>query len=310
MRLACLWTLMLLTAIPLAATGAARAADPAAILSSGAPTPADLVGRAPDRDWRTIDAGELMLLDLGGGARVTIQLAPGFAPAHVGNIRRLIAQRWFDATSINRVQDDYVVQWGDGTGNKRLPPDLATRPAAEYERPAAGLRITPLDARDAYAAAAGFADGWPVGRDPATGTAWLAHCYGMVGVGRELPPDTGSGAELYAVIGQAPRQLDRNIALVGRVIDGIEALDTLPRGTAALGFYARPEQRKTILRVRLAAELPVAGRPAWQVMRTDSPSFAAYARARADRRDVFYVRPHGGADLCNIPVPSRRVAAP
>ena len=304
MRLASLWTLMLL-----AATGAARAADPTAILSSGAPTPADLVARAPDAAWRTIDPDELMLLDLAGGARVTIQLAPDFAPAHVRNIRRLIAQRWFDLTSVNRVQDDYVAQWGDATGSKRLPPDLVTRPPAEYERAAAGLRITPLDARDAYAAATGFADGWPVGRDPATGTAWLAHCYGMVGVGRELPPDTGSGAELYAVIGHAPRQLDRNIALVGRVIGGIEALDTLPRGTDALGFYARPEQRTTILRVRLASELPVAARPAWQVMRTNSPSFAAYARARADRRDVFYVRPHGGADLCNVPVPSRNVPA-
>ena len=305
MRLASLW----IAAPLLASSGAVCAADPTAMLSSGAPTPADLVARAPDDAWRTVEPDALMLLDLAGGARVTIELAPGFAPAHVGNIRRLIARHWFDLTSINRVQDDYVVQWGDATGRKRLPPDLVTRPPAEYERAADGLQITPLEARDAYAAATGFADGWPVGRDPAAGTAWLAHCYGMVGVGRDLPPDTGSGAELYAVIGQAPRQLDRNIALVGRVIDGIEALDTLPRGTAALGFYARPEQRTTILRVRLASELPAGARPVWQVMRTNSTAFAAYARARADRRDVFYVRPHGGADLCNVPVPSRRAPA-
>ena len=303
MRLAALWIAMLLAA------GAAHASDPAPILSSGAPTPADLVARAPDDAWGTIEPDALMLLDLAGGARVTIQLAPGFAPEHVGNIRRLVAARWFDRTSINRVQDDYVAQWGDASGRKPLPPGMAARPAAEYERAAAGLHITPLASRDAYAASTGFADGWPVAGDPATGTAWLAHCYGMVGAGRDLPPDTGSGAELYAVIGQAPRQLDRNIALVGRVIDGIEALDTLPRGSGALGFYARPEQRTTILRVRLASELPVPARPAWQVMRTNSPSFAAYAHARADRRDVFYVRPGGGAELCNVPVPSRRAPA-
>ena len=53
----------------------------------------------------------------------------------------------------------------------------------------------------------------------------LAHCYGSVGVGRDLSPDTGTGGEFYAVIGQAPRQLDRNIALVGRVVDGIDKLE-------------------------------------------------------------------------------------
>ena len=286
---------------------AAAAADPSAMLSSGKPTPLDIVARAPDSAWRTIDPAELMLLDLAGGKRVTIELAPGFAPVHVANIRRLIAARWFDATSINRVQDDYVVQWGDASEKKPMPAGIVAHPPAEYERRTSGLRITPLAARDAYAPATGFADGWPVGRDPATRRVWLAHCYAMVGVGRDLPPDTGLGAELYAVIGQAPRQLDRNIALVGRVIDGLTALDTLPRGTAALGFYARPERRTAILRVRLAADLPASARPAWQVMRTASPSFAAYADARANRRDAFYVRQAGGADLCNIPVPVRAV---
>ena len=48
-------------------------------------------------------------------------------------------------------------------------------------------------------------------------------------------PDTGTGGELYAIIGHAPRQLDRNIALVGRVVQGIEQMSSLPRGTEALG---------------------------------------------------------------------------
>ncbi len=250
-----------------------------------------------------------MLLDLPGGPagaprRVTIQLAPGFAPEHVANIRRLVAARSFERTSVVRVQDDYVVQWGDAT--RPPPPGLALHPPAEYERALRGLAITPLAGPDAYAPAVGFALGWPVGYDRAEGKAWLAHCYGMVGVGRDMPPDTGSGAELYAVIGQAPRQLDRNIALVGRIIDGIEILDTLPRGTAALGFYAQASRRTPILRVRLASELPAAERPSWQVMRTTTPSFAAYVAARANRRDPFYLRPAGGVDLCNVPVPVRR----
>jgi peptidylprolyl isomerase len=133
---------------------------------------------------------------------------------------------------------------------------------------------------------------------------WPIHCYGMVGVGRDMPPDTGSGAELYAVIGHAPRHLDRNIALVGRVIEGIEHLSSLPRGTEALGFYASAEERTAIESVRIGSE--VKDLPTYEYLSTESASFAAYAEARANRRDAFFVRPAGGADICNIPVPVRR----
>ena len=286
---------------------AALAVLPGIAAAAPAPTPVGIVAAAPAGAWSTIPAGQLMLVDLGGAShrRVTIQLAPEFAPVHVANIRRLIAARAFEHTGVARVQDDYVVQWGDAA---RPPPaGLVAHPPAEYERTLRGLAVTPLPMPDAYAPAVGFALGWPIGIDRAAGSAWLAHCYGMVGVGRDMPPDTGSGAELYAVIGQAPRQLDRNIALVGRIIDGIDALDTLPRGSAALGFYAQASERTPILRVRLASELPPGERPQWQVMRTGTPAFSAYVQARANRRDPFYVRPAGGVDLCNVPLPVRRM---
>ena len=118
---------------------------------------------------------------------------------------------------------------------------------------------------------AGFASGWPVAYDPKAGTANLAHCYGSVGVGRGLSPDTGTGGELYAVIGHAPRHLDRNIAVVGRVVEGIEHLSSLPRGTEALGFYKERQQDVPIASVRLAADI-AAGRAAARsnIMDTDS----------------------------------------
>ena len=135
---------------------------------------------------------------------------------------------------------------------------------------------------------------------------WPVHCYGMVGVGRNLSPDTGTGAELYTVIGHAPRHLDRNIALVGRVIEGIEHLSSLPRGTGALGFYEKAEERMPILSVRIGAMLYRAAR--FEYLSTKSESFAKYADARANRRDPFFNVPAGGADICNIPVPVRRKA--
>jgi peptidylprolyl isomerase len=169
------------------------------------------------------------------------------------------------------------------------------------------LAFTPLPGADGYGEA-GHSDSWPAVR--ARGEAWLAHCYAMVGVGRGDIAGSGSGAELYAVIGHAPRHLDRNITLAGRVVQGIEHLSALPRGAAALGFYDKPEQRITIRSVRLASELPAAERPALEVLRSGTPAWSAYVAARANRtRDGWFTRDAGHVDLCNIRVPVRAAEA-
>lgn len=280
---------------------AAIAADPPA-------TPAAVVAAAPASAWRAIAAENLLVMTIEGGKRVVIEVAPAFAPRHVANIRALAKAHWWDGTSINRVQDNYVVQWGDATEKKPLPPGLSPTSPADYVRSIANVRlaITPSPSADAYAPGTGYSDGWPMAMDG--DGAWLPHCYGFVGVGRNVSPDAGTGAELYAVNGQAPRQLDRNIAVVGRVVEGMAHLSSLPRGSGELGFYTADEKTVPILSVRLASELPEAERPHFQVMDVASPSFAAYLRLRANRKDDFYDRPAGGVDLCNAPVPVR--AAP
>lgn len=266
-------------------------------------SPGEIVAAAPASAWATIPADDLLVMELAGGRRATIQLAPAFAPVHVANIRALARAHWFDGGAIVRVQDNYVVQWSGGDPAKPLPVGVVAQPPAEYERPTAALAIRPLGSPDSYAKVVGHADGWPVASDGKA--AWLPHCYGMVGVGRDMPPDTGTGAELYTVIGQAPRHLDRNITVVGRIIDGMPELTALPRGTAELGFYADPKQRVPILSVRLASDVEEAARPRYEVLRTDSRSFADYVDARANRRDAFFVRPAGAVDICNAPVPTR-----
>jgi peptidylprolyl isomerase len=261
--------------------------------------------------------------------RVVIQLMPPpFSQGWIGNIRKLAAARFWDGTSVNRVQDNYVVQWGDPDGDdpkraKPLPSGLLPTLESHYtfdrtEFPTiqfgADGRFAPpmlcIQGRvcpkypipDLYEAQTSFQGGWPFSWDGRSVAP--THCYAMVGVGRDMPPNTGSGAELYTVIGHAPRHLDRNIALVGRVIEGIEHLSSLPRGTGALGFYESAEERVPIVSVRIGTE--VKDLPAYEFLSTESASFAAYADARANRRDAFFIRPAGGADVCNIPVPVRR----
>ena len=284
----------------------------ALLLAGAAPpkklTPTDIVNAAPKSVWKQIPADDLVVMDLANGSRVVMQLAPRFARVHVANIRALARGNYWDGATIYRVQDAYVVQWGQNDSEKGFPPGVKAKPPAEYTRSLKGLRIKPLGSPDPYASGAGFVDGWPIAYSRKGGWANLAHCYGSVGVGRDLSPDTGTGGELYAAINPL-RHLDRNIAVVGRVISGIEAMSSLPRGTEALGFYKERSQDVPIASVRLASDIAAAERPSFQVMDTKGPVFSAYVRARANRKDDFFIRPAGGVDLCNAPVPIRPVPA-
>jgi peptidylprolyl isomerase len=269
-------------------------------------TPGEVVAAAPASAWRTISPDDLLVIDLKNGGRVVVQLAPAFARVHVANIQALARGQWWDGAAVYRVQDNYVAQWGNNESDRALPVGVVAKPPAEYTRRLKGLPVRPLGFTDPYAPAAGYALGWPIAYSPKAGWANLAHCYGSVGVGRDLSPDTGTGGELYAAIGHGPRHLDRNIAVVGRVIEGIDRLSSLPRGTGDLGFYKERSQDTPIASAKLASQLSAGERPSFQYMDTGSASFAQYLRLRANRKDAFYEHPAGGVDLCNAPVPVKR----
>lgn len=349
----------------LAASAALALAMPAfaqEVTKSAYPAPSEIVAAAPRADWVAIAAEDLLVMTLAPDAdgkprQVVIQLMPApFSQGWVHNIRLFARSGWYDGISVNRVQDNYVTQWGDpnydnpeATGKpKPLPDGLRVMGEEEYtvsdgaikaeyivngnalvkalldmagdgEGKIDGHRLNKsateddqqvqrMRRADAYDAVTALWRGWPVAA--AENKGWPTHCYGMVGVGRNYSPDTGSGAELYTVIGHAPRHLDRNIALVGRVIEGMEHLSSLPRGSGALGFYTAEEaaKRTPILSVRVASDLPKGEQPQFEYLSTESETFATYAEAIANRRDPFFIAPAGGADICNIRVPVRRVA--
>jgi peptidylprolyl isomerase len=331
MRMRLLPALALLAAVPAVAQ---EAAEP--------PTPASIVAAAPASDWRAIDPADLLVMTLapdrdGNPRRVVIQLMPApFSQGWVGNIRTLAKAHWWDGTSVYRVVDNWVAQWGDGEDDKAkakpLPEGLRVVPESEYmallpARSAADARgpVRRALGFDSYKVDPGFFEGWPIawaqpdepivlrdpqGRlipDPPGDRAGPIHCYAHVGVARDTAT-TGTGAELYAVIGHAPRQLDRNIAVVGRVIEGIEHLSTLPRGKGDAGVYDDPALRVPIVSVRLGDELPEVERPRFEYLASESESFARYVQIRANRNDSFYQVPAGGIDVCNVQVPIRRVA--
>lgn len=292
----------------------ALAAASSATLAAAEPPPpppppgtmAAVLAASRPEEWRRLDPARTVYMDLDAG-RVVIELAPTFAPKLYDNLRTLVRTGYFDGLGINRVQDNFVVQWGDADGKRAVP--IAKSSPPEFDRAwSADPRFTALPDGDVYAPQVGFVEGFPVAGDRAAGRIWMAHCYGALGVGRDNAADSGTGIELYAVIGHAPRQLDRNITVAGRVVQGMDLLAALPRGAQAMGFYATAAERVPIRRVRFADDLPSAERTELEALRTDSASFAALVESRRNRRDDWYKVPAGKIDLCSVPLPVRRVA--
>ena len=292
---------MLLAAIALPAAAQTPAATPAA------PTIASVLAAATSADWRPLDPENTLYLELASG-RVVIELAPTFAPAHAKNVKALVREGYFDGLTINRVQDNYVAQWGDaneGASRRAIKQAKGNLPA-EFDQKAGGdIPFTPSPDGDVYAAEVGWSASFPAARDAKSARTWLTHCYGTLGTARGNGADSGGGTQLFVIIGHAPRHLDRNDTAFGRVVKGIELLSTLPRGTGALGFYEKPEQRVTIKSMRVAADVPAKERTALQVLRTDTPTFASLIAARRTRAEEWFKYPVGRIEVCNVWIPTK-----
>ncbi|MGZ3722214.1 MAG: peptidylprolyl isomerase [Bdellovibrionales bacterium] len=274
------------------------------------PISSELLAASQASDWRPLDLENTLYMDLANG-RVIIELAPDFAPQHVANIKALAREKYWDGLAVVRVQDGYVVQWADPNSEKA---DLKRKiKTAKETLPAEFDRVLPptvpfkkLKDKDVYAAETGFSNGFAAGRDPKTKKAWLLHCYGSVGAGRDVAADSGGGSELYAVIGHSPRHLDRNTTVVGRVVQGVEFLSSLPRGHGALGFYEKPEQNVAIKSIKLASDVPEKERVQLEVLRTDTPLFEKLIEAKRNRAEDWFHFQAGHVEACNVTVPVRK----
>lgn len=270
--------------------------------------------------WRDVDPNNLLLMQTRYG-EIAIELEPQFAPHHVARMRALARAHFFDGLSFYRVIDGYVAQGGladdtDADVKKTHPEQVAELKRfgplkAEFDRPMADITapFAPTGSPDLFAPETGYVRGFPVGRDPKEGREWIVHCPGTFAFARDVAPDTAS-TEFYIVIGEAPRRLDRNLTAFGRVIAGMRYVQKLRRGDPAVanGVIQGPAKRDTILSVRLAADLPAAKRPHYQVMRTPSPAFAAWKKARINPMPAFYVHaPPKILDVCLAPIPARLV---
>jgi peptidylprolyl isomerase len=327
-----------LSLIALAMLGALIPALPGQAAAAAPPPPAkalsasDIVKAAPG-DWVAIAPQDLLVMALAPDAKghprqVVIQLIPApFSQGWVGNLRKLAEAHWWDGLSVYRVQDNWVAQWGDGDNEDKAK----ARPCPQVWRRWMKGSMNSTDRSGKFATTIIASQAWNrwtgganrsvstliFSRGSRPGRLWqgLAHgdeCQDQLAHpllrhrrrrARSLARH-GSGAELYAVIGQPPRMLDRNIAVVGRVIEGIE-LSSLPRAPGN-GVYKDAADRTPILSIRLASDLPAEQQPHFEYLSTQSASFTRYADLRAHRHDDFIKVAATSADICSIPMPIRR----
>lgn len=110
-------------AAPPAAEGAPAAPAEAMPKAPPAPPPVNLTvpkpAPAPENDQENI-----LYLDLSTGGRVTIQLRPDIAPAHVERIKTLVNRGFYNGIIFHRVIDGFMAQTGDPTGTGMGGSDL------------------------------------------------------------------------------------------------------------------------------------------------------------------------------------------
>ena len=270
-----------------------------------------------DLIWNALDPDNTVYLELQEGL-VVIQLNPTFAPKTVKQLKLLMEDQFYRGTSFYRVIDGFVAQGGDesdidgSTIAKALkaefeidwPLEPADKEQAKDWKP---MSWTPVQTGDMFAAYTGFIDGFPAARDEKKGgKAWLTQCPGIVAMARNEDPDSG-GTDFYIVIGQAPRYLDRNLTVFGRVVWGMDVVQRIKRGPALEnGIIEKDLDRTWIKRMRLASNIDSEQRPDIYVADTNSDGFKKMIEERRNRKQKFFHhKPPKVLDICQIPIPAR-----
>jgi len=290
--------------------------------------------------WNPLPADRAVYLELEEGT-VVIELNPEFAPEMVKHLKTLMEDQYYRGRSFYRVIDGFMAQAGadidmpEGTEHPALEAefeiDWPQNGEEDKVKEEAGEEVTdegrnegvdegvdegedwtemswtPVQENDLYAPYTGFVDGFAAGRDQKKdGQAWLLHCPGSVALARGNEPDSGY-ADFYIVMGQAPRYLDRNMTVFGRVVWGMDVVQRIKRGpTLKNGIIEGDLDRTWIKRMRLASTLDQSQQLNIWITDTNDNSFVKMLGQRRDRKEKFFHhQPPKVLDICQVPVPSR-----
>lgn len=247
-----------------------------------------------DQDWYIPKAENLVLFELDTG-NVIIELAPFFAPNHVQHFRAQIQQQRYDDIHFYRVIEGFVAQAGPEGAADEAPL------AAEFERSQDNNTDWLLVQQPALLAKSeGYLNHFAAARDETN--EWLVHCPGALAMARSNEPDSAAN-HFYVVLGHAPRHLDRNMTIFGRVIKGMEHLQALPRGSVEAGGVIQSNKpRGSIKKAELFSMIDSQERPSIRIQKTTGAAYTKrLTEARARNNEFFIYKGNGALDICYYP---------
>ncbi len=143
--------------------------------------------------------------------RVVIRLRPELAPKHVERVKALARKGFYDGIVFHRVIEGFMAQGGDPTGTGSGGSDMGNLPA-EFTNSTKFLR-------------------------------------GTVGAARTSDPNSAN-SQFYIMFAPAP-SLDGQYTIWGQVVQGMEFVDKIKRGSGSSGSVRDPDK---IVRMRVAAD--------------------------------------------------------
>jgi peptidylprolyl isomerase len=158
-----------------------------------------------------LDPENTLYLDLKDNCRVVIRLRPDLAPKHVAQVKALAREGFYNGTPFHRVIEGFMAQGGDPTGTGSGGSKLPNVPA-EFTTNAHFLR-------------------------------------GTVGAARSQDPNSAN-SQFYIMFAPNPG-LDAKYTIWGNVVQGMDCVDKIKRGSGANGHVTAPDR---IVRMQVAAD--------------------------------------------------------
>ena len=254
---------------------------------------------AQTADWRTVSPDNLWVIDTSKG-RVLVELEPRVAPNHIERIRTLTTQGFYDGLKFHRVIPDFMAQTGDPQGTGEGGSELPDIKAEFTFRRGRDAGFVPVET--GHSGHRGVVGSVPVVTQPDAQmminadmkvSAQPLFCKGTVGMARAGSPDSAN-SQFFLMTARNP-SLDGNYTAFGRVLQGMDALQTLNKGSDAADG-AVGANADTVVRARLGSQLPESERLQVRVAAAGGSAFAAAVEAARTAKGASF-------DVCDIDVP-------
>jgi len=154
----------------------------------------------------------IMIIKLEYG-NVKIQLFPEIAPKHVERIKTLSKEKKYDGVVFHRVIEGFMAQTGDVKFGNSLNENYDLRRAGS-----GGSELPDLKSE--------FSD--------------AAHLRGTLSMARSSDPNSAN-SQFFICLEDSPH-LDRNYSVFGKVLEGMEFVDKIKKGSGANGSVLNPDK--------------------------------------------------------------------